>query len=401
MLRVTPSAILRRAKVSTIAQFAVQRDYDQLNRPHAHIIGAVVCPPPNGTGKLHKVEARLYAPAGTISPTWVSCDCGNFRYCVTGDTLINTEEGLIPIEHLEEMKLQALTLTGSEEARVIPSNEATTLKIRTSRGVELRATENELLLVLGLDLELEWKRVDELVAGDYVTLQPGTSRREDKPVPLDFEFVPNERPSYFRRINGRRTKVSGHTATNYKVYQVPSELTSDLAGVLGYLVAEGSTDHNTISFPQKDAQVMDDYLTCWASCFPDSDLTANKETNGTPIAEIRSVYLVQFLQQIGYDPDWRSGTKQVPEIIFRAQPSVIHSFLRRMFEGDGWCTKTQVGYDSDSTELIKQVQQLLFLFGVVTSRSDTSLWCGGIYAQRFCERIGFVSDRKNAALTLD
>lgn len=80
MLRVTPSAILKRAKSSSIAQFAVQRDYDQLNRPHAHIVAAVVCPPPNGTGKLHKVEARLYAPAGTISPTWVSCDCGNFRY---------------------------------------------------------------------------------------------------------------------------------------------------------------------------------------------------------------------------------------------------------------------------------------------------------------------------------
>jgi hypothetical protein len=79
MLRATPTAILKRAKQSTVVQFAVTPDYDQLNRPHAYIVGAVVCAPPNGTGKLHSVEARLYNPM-TNAPTWVSCDCGSHRY---------------------------------------------------------------------------------------------------------------------------------------------------------------------------------------------------------------------------------------------------------------------------------------------------------------------------------
>jgi hypothetical protein len=79
MLRATPTAILKRAKQATVVQFAVTPDYDQLNRPHAYIVGAVVCAPPHGTGKLHSVEARLYNPV-TQAPTWVSCDCGNMRY---------------------------------------------------------------------------------------------------------------------------------------------------------------------------------------------------------------------------------------------------------------------------------------------------------------------------------
>jgi len=79
----TPSGrmILKRAAACKLARFAVEVDYDQHNRPHAYCIGGVVCPPPNGSGSIHKVEARLYAPWGSReSPTWLSCDCGNFRY---------------------------------------------------------------------------------------------------------------------------------------------------------------------------------------------------------------------------------------------------------------------------------------------------------------------------------
>lgn len=400
----TPSGamIMKRAKGCTIAQFISKVDYDMHNRPHAYCIGKVVCPPPNGSGKAHQVEARLYAPWGTTqSPTYLACDCGNFRYCVGPDTLVNTEHGLVPIKYLEGSKLQALTQEGQKEATIISSGTATTVRVRTSRGFELRATENERLLVLQPDLTTAWRRVDELVAGDYLVFQPGFARNKTEPVRLDFEYVPSTRPSYFRSIAGKRTKITGHEVHNYREYQVPKELLPELARILGYLVAEGSTDKNTISFPQKDREVMDDFLSCWHACFSDCDLTANKETNGTPIAEIRSVYLVQFLQQLGYDPHWRSDTKQVPEVLFRSRMSDIREFLRGLFEGDGWCTVNQVGYDSDSEKLIEQVQQLLLLFGVVSSRSRNSLWFGGVYAQRFCEQVGFVSQRKQSALTLE
>lgn len=87
-LRTGRKTIVERAKSCIRVTFAVVEDFDDLNRPHAFITSGIICPQPNGTGKVHKVEARLYNPFGQTSPTWVSCDCGNFRY--------TWEEDLVP-----------------------------------------------------------------------------------------------------------------------------------------------------------------------------------------------------------------------------------------------------------------------------------------------------------------
>jgi hypothetical protein len=81
-------SIVQRAKSCSRVTFEVVEDFDDLNRPHAYILSGVICTPPAGTGSVHKVEARLYNPFGKTSPTWVSCDCGNFRY--------TWEEDLVP-----------------------------------------------------------------------------------------------------------------------------------------------------------------------------------------------------------------------------------------------------------------------------------------------------------------
>lgn len=73
-------SIADRAKTVTLVTFSVVEDFDDLNRPHAYIMATTINPPPAGSGKPHKTEARLYNPFGKSSPTWVSCNCGNFRY---------------------------------------------------------------------------------------------------------------------------------------------------------------------------------------------------------------------------------------------------------------------------------------------------------------------------------
>lgn len=87
--------LAKRAKACALVSFNVVEDYDDLNRPHAYIMSGVVCSPPKGSGKIHKVEARLYNPFGKVSPTWISCDCGNFRFTF--------EEFLVP-HHSSSMR---------------------------------------------------------------------------------------------------------------------------------------------------------------------------------------------------------------------------------------------------------------------------------------------------------
>ena len=90
--------IAQRAKKCVLLTFGVNEDFDDLNRPHAYIMAQVVCPAPDGTGSPHKVEARLYNPFGKVSPTWVSCDCGNFRY--------TWEEYLVPFHSSSERYIE-------------------------------------------------------------------------------------------------------------------------------------------------------------------------------------------------------------------------------------------------------------------------------------------------------
>ena len=82
MLRKTSTARIQRARACVITQFAAQLDYDELDRPHCYCFGAVTCDPPHGSGILHKIEARIYVPMGTLAPSWISCDCGDacFRW---------------------------------------------------------------------------------------------------------------------------------------------------------------------------------------------------------------------------------------------------------------------------------------------------------------------------------
>ena len=80
--------IAQRAKKCIRVSFAVVEDFDDLKRPHAYITSGMICTPPDGSGRVHKTEARLYNPFGQTSPTWVSCNCGSFRYTF--------EEDLVP-----------------------------------------------------------------------------------------------------------------------------------------------------------------------------------------------------------------------------------------------------------------------------------------------------------------
>lgn len=80
LLRVTPTAILARARHSTVVSFATSEERDQVGRPHAYILAGVVCAPPTGTGRLHMVQMRLYSPYGKQAPTWCVCDCEDDKF---------------------------------------------------------------------------------------------------------------------------------------------------------------------------------------------------------------------------------------------------------------------------------------------------------------------------------
>jgi ribonucleoside-diphosphate reductase alpha chain len=60
-----------------------------------------------------------------------------------------------------------------------------------------------------------------------------------------------------------------------------------------------------------------------------------------------------------------SKTRRVPEVVFRSKPRIIAAFLRGLFDADGTVdADSAIRLTSSSRELLRDVQQLLLLFGI-------------------------------------
>jgi intein/homing endonuclease len=361
---------------------------------------------------IHRVVIHQYGdtPIATqklsrYARTWVHCSCPWF--CVAGDTRISTPQGLLPIQ--DQLGGGAvLTQHGAQTARTLATGMAKTYLLTTTQGYALRATPNERLWVLTPELEQQWRRLDEIKPGDIVGMA-STSLWPRRAPRLSWTFDVPMTDGYYRSINGVLIPCAGGKH-GHQSYSTPQTLSVELAKLLGYLVAEGSSDRNGLEFTQRRGYALRDFRTCWQQCFPDAPLSDAKVGNNPAdrVLSSRSVYLAQFFQKaLGYDVTARSWNKQVPSIIFRAPKSQVAAFLRAYFEGDGSRTATQISCSTASPALAAEVQQLLLLFGVVCTRSVKYptggrpahfLVISGVHAQRFMREIGFCSPAKNRPL---
>src|SRR5579885_1916939 len=101
------------------------------------------------------------------------------RYCVTGDTLVVTDKGLVPISQIsqpgiEDVSVHILSKDGKTNtaSKWWDCGPFPTWRVRTQRGYEVTGTANHPLLVaVPHDTDgrvtLTWKTIDQLVVGDY------------------------------------------------------------------------------------------------------------------------------------------------------------------------------------------------------------------------------------------
>ncbi|MFN3422194.1 MAG: DNA gyrase subunit A, partial [Armatimonadota bacterium] len=109
------------------------------------------------------------------------------RYCVTGDTLVVTDRGLVPISELgedgnfldegtKEIAIKVLSFAGrvNTASRWFDSGVHPTLRVRTQHGYEITGTFNHPLLVCVPDgsgrLTFAWKTLEQLQVGDFVVI---------------------------------------------------------------------------------------------------------------------------------------------------------------------------------------------------------------------------------------
>lgn len=306
-----------------------------------------------------------------------------FIFCVTGSTLVPTEDGLLRMDEIADGRdvgfspyTRALQgLGGSHQASdFYRAGRQKTLRLRTAKGYQIECTPGHKLWTGD-----GWKRAEEWRVGDRLTLavEGGLFGKETG----WRGWTPRERaPTPGPRFN-----------------PVPFEPDEDFYYFLGLVTAEGWWNDRAVNIASGDPQIHE---------FLAKHGFHQTDPQHSVIGNSNLCSLLSWFE-IGRG----AHHKTIPQKIRRLPEQMLRSYLQGYFDGDGCATlRGSVHADSVSDELIRTLQVVLLQFGIVSSRrcsivrptkkaprGGSRVWrvaIGGGFAARFFERIGFRLSRK-------
>ena len=321
--------------------------------------------------------------------------------CVTGDTLISTENGLVPAEELYETGVATDVVVDGrltdakvkEASSVYKTGEKDVYRLTTEEGYEIRLTADHRVMT-----DEGWKEAGSLDEGATVHIQ------------------------------NRKGKFGNHGT--------PAE-----GRVLGWLVGDGHLKHGeeraVLNFYDEDAEVSEAFAEDVNEVVREptgnadygvgvSEIARGDDYRGEGALEqrIRSARLYEVAEEAGLVKDKHA----VPDAVTRGSEGMARGFLRALFTADGGVQGNvekgvSVRLTSTDTELLRDVQRLLLNFGVFSkiyegrheagskelpdgnggtkeyeTQADHDLVVSKDSLVRFRGEIGFLLDRKNEEL---
>ena len=265
------------------------------------------------------------------------------RYCVTGETLVNTDRGLIPIEKIAELEkegeveinveVQSLNGKTNRAVKFFNSGKHPTLKVETEEGFEVEGSFNHPVLTFTVENGrpvFKWKLLEKVEVGDFLVVN--------------------------RKFN-----------LSYR----GDSLTPEEAFLLGALTSEGYLSRERWGFNNTDREFFERVCEAAESVVGAPGYThSRKLKSGKEIHELQystaaAVTSVKALTEIQ-----KSGEKEIPIKVLTSSKAVKRIFLQALFEGDGSVYETRrsvvISYSSKSKKLIKQLQVMLLEFGIVS-----------------------------------
>lgn len=320
--------------------------------------------------------------------------------CVTGDSLVLTDQGVFPIERLGQAPVEGFSELSIGVAQAAGRQARSThfynggvkpvISVKTDAGYGVRGTDSHRVLVLSETGEVGWKYLADVRQGDFLAVNRKTDLWASEALDL--------RP--YHRTDG----YHGH------VY--PDFLTERLGNLLGYLVGDGSWNetqgvHVTVAHEETREHLRGLFTEIFGSVREQPD----PRTENTGRIGVCSVAARRFLHDLGWTLGVERDAKRIPWAILRSPRSVVCAFLRGLFETDG-CAESggrNVTFSSASFELAREVQVLLLNLGIVskvcrkwvakTGRFYANLILKGVRSrQRFAELVGFDSAKKQRPL---
>ncbi|MFB6113591.1 MAG: LAGLIDADG family homing endonuclease, partial [Halodesulfurarchaeum sp.] len=265
--------------------------------------------------------------------------------CVTGDTLISTENGLVPAEELYERGVARDVVvdgrlsddTLKEASSVFNTGVKDIYELTTEEGFDLRLTADHRLMT-----DEGWVEARDLEAGDTVHVQ------------------------------NRKGAFGDHG-------------TAEEGRVLGWLVGDGHLEEGEeradLNFSDEDATLSTQFADDVTDVVRDpvgnggydvdvSEISGGEDYRGATAVEqrVRSTRLYEYAEEAGLT----EHKHQVPDAVMRGSESMARGFLQALFSADGGVQDSaenglSVRFTSTDVDLLKDVQRLLLNFGVFST----------------------------------
>jgi ribonucleoside-diphosphate reductase alpha chain len=328
--------------------------------------------------------------------------------CLVGGSLVPTERGLVRLGSLgdprgaqwQDLGIKVGTDEGAKTATQYYVNGVEpVVTIDTARGYRIQGTPTHRIKVVQPDGTWAWKRFGEVTTDDQVPLQLNQLVGEPQVVSLP-------------------PLGDAHWTADFTTI-VPRTMTPQLAEFVGYFMGDGSLHSKGIrlSVTASDFDVAEHLSRLGKVLF---NLEAHI-TNKTGYIEVafHSVPLVIWWEACGFTKhapvDGHTGKgwhPHVPDAVLASNDRAVYgAFVRGLFEADGYVH--QQGYPNWTTtslDFSRDVQSVLLAIGYPMARKfDTTGWgqstsatirlANSSYNQRWASEIGFISGRKQSAVS--
>jgi adenosylcobalamin-dependent ribonucleoside-diphosphate reductase len=320
---------------------------------------------------------------------------GAISKCVSGETLVASERGLVRISSLRDgerpdsfrhMELQIASLDGRRSTDAFYYG-----GVRQSREVKLRSghrvigTSNHRLLSCGPD-GLAWRRLDELQVGEFVATQYGDDLWSTAPARFE-DFSPAARYG------------------SQKAVTIPAAMDSRLAFFLGVYAAEGHVSRSTwtVKISNADEAVIPLIVDTAKALFGFYPKLV-RQPGKCPSIELSSKRVVEFLDYLGCGD--RAANKRIPDAILRSPRDEVLRFVEGLCL-DAYITTSGMvkwGICLDSEGLLDDLQAILTNLGILHGRITKNaplyektfdeVYTAGGEAQRLVSMLEFVEPHK-------
>ncbi|MBI2675744.1 MAG: methionine adenosyltransferase [Candidatus Aenigmarchaeota archaeon] len=280
---------------------------------------------------------------------------GGGAFCLAGDSLINTEKGLIRIDEFKKAGRESILIKTDVHPMPCGAWYDNGLKptqiIITEDGYQLEATLNHHVRIIDKRGNYVWKPAGKLEKGDLVAIQTnGRLFGNDEIEEFKYKYRPGT-------AEGRKKK-----------YTFPVKLTEDFAYLLGLLIGDGDcTDEGCIKICICESEMREIVQNIFRKIAGEIGKTYGHW------AYLGGIELRAYLKHLGLTYA-KSFEKTVPKAIFSASKQNCAAFLRGLFDTDGSVridgrnkNTVRIHLATTSQKLAQHVQLLLLNFGIISA----------------------------------